>query len=297
MSAASGLPAPVAEPSAPASPGRPPKAGTPAPVGPNHGRARRGSLARILAPVVVFALVLGLWTYASDHLIDPTSRFLLPPPLSVLKVGLLDWQNLSEILSALWTTTSVALTGLAISMVIGVALGILMSQARWVEYSVYPYAVALQTIPILAVVPLFGFWFGFDFKSRVIVCVLIPLFPIITNTLFGMKSVEAGLHDLFSLYAANRFKRLLFLQLPAALPAILTGFRISAGLAVIGAIIADFFFRQGNPGIGRLIDVYRQNLQTEQLLTSLLLSSLVGLVLFWGLDLLENRIVRRRNPR
>jgi NitT/TauT family transport system permease protein len=123
------------------------------------------------------------------------------------------------------------------------------------------------------------------------------LFPIITNTLFGMKSVEPGLHDLFSLYAANRFKRLLFLQLPAALPAILTGFRISAGLAVIGAIIADFFFRQGNPGIGRLIDVYRQNLQTEQLLTSLLMSSLVGLVLFWSLDLLENNIVRRRNPR
>jgi NitT/TauT family transport system permease protein len=127
--------------------------------------------------------------------------------------------------------------------------------------------------------------------------VLVPLFPIITNTLFGMKSVEPGLHDLFSLHAANRLKRLLFLQLPAALPAILTGFRISAGLAVIGAIIADFFFRQGDPGIGRLIDVYQQNLQTEQLLTSLLMSSLVGLVLFWCLDLLENRILRRRNPR
>jgi ABC-type nitrate/sulfonate/bicarbonate transport system permease component len=179
--------------------------------------------------VVVFALVLGLWTYASDHLIDPSSRFLLPSPLEVLKVGVLDWHNLGEILSALWKTTSVALTGLAISMVIGVALGILMSQARWVEYSVYPYAVALQTIPILAMVPLFGFWFGFDFQSRVIVCVLVPLFPIITNTLFGMKSVEPGLHDLFSLYAANRVKRLLFLQLPAALPAILTGFRISRG--------------------------------------------------------------------
>jgi NitT/TauT family transport system permease protein len=247
--------------------------------------------------VVVFALVLGLWTYASDHLIDPSSRFLLPSPLEVLKVGVLDSHNLGEILSALWKTTSVALTGLAISMVIGVALGILMSQARWVEYSVYPYAVALQTIPILAMVPLFGFWFGFDFQSRVIVCVLVPLFPIITNTLFGMKSVEPGLHDLFSLYAANRVKRLIFLQLPAALPAILTGFRISAGLAVIGAIIADFFFRQGDPGIGRLIDVYRQNLQTEQLLTSLLMSSLVGLVLFWSLDLLENRIARRRNPR
>jgi NitT/TauT family transport system permease protein len=297
MSAASDLASTATEPSAAASPERLRKGRTPASVGTTHGRLRRGSLARILAPVVVFALVLGLWTYASDHLIDPSTRFLLPPPVAVLKVGVLDWHNLGEILSALWTTTRVALIGLAISMVIGVALGILMSQARWLEYSVYPYAVALQTIPILAMVPLFGFWFGFDFQSRVIVCVLVPLFPIVTNTLFGMKSVEPGLHDLFSLYAANRLKRLLFLQLPAALPAILTGFRISAGLAVIGAIIADFFFRQGDPGIGRLIDVYQQNLQTEQLLTSLLMSSLVGLVLFWCLDLLENRILRRRNPR
>ena len=147
---------------------------------------------------------------------------------------------------------------------------------------------------MFAVVPLLGFWFGFDFESRVIVCVLVSLFPLITNTLYGLKSVEAGHHDLFTLMRANRRQRLLHLQLPAALPAIITGCKISAGLAVIGSIVADFFFRQGEPGIGRLIDVYRQRLATEQLMTALVLSSLLGLLLFAVFEVLGRAVDRRR---
>jgi NitT/TauT family transport system permease protein len=215
----------------------------------------------------------------------------------VLRKGLLDSENLGELLGGLWSTTLVALVGLGIAMLLGVSLAIVMSQARWVEYSVYPYAIVLQTIPILAVVPLLGFWFGFDFESRVIVCVLVSLFPLITNTLFGLKSVDAGHHDLFTLYGASRLQRLWRLQLPAALPAMITGFKISSGLSVIGAIVADFFFRQGDPGIGRLIDVYRQRLATEQLMTALFLSSLVGLALFFAFDLWGGYVDRRRRAR
>ena len=127
-----------------------------------------------------------------------------------------------------------------------------MSQAKWVERSLFPYAVVLQTIPILALVPLIGFWFDFNFRSRVIVCVLIAIFPIINNTLFGLLSADQGQHDLFTLHDSSRFTRLWRLQLPAGMPAIFSGFRISAGLAVIGAIVGDFFFRQGDPGIGKL---------------------------------------------
>jgi NitT/TauT family transport system permease protein len=257
----------------------------------------RRSLGRILAPLLVFVGVLVLWSLASRLLLDPDRRFLLPPPEDVLRKGVLDGANLAELLDALWSTTQVALVGLAISMVLGVALAIIMSQARWVESSIYPYAIVLQTIPILAVVPLLGFWFGYDFKSRVVVCVLVSLFPLITNTLFGLKSVEAGHHDLFTLYGAGRLQRLWRLQLPAALPAMITGFKISAGLSVIGAIVADFFFRQGDPGIGRLIDVYRQRLATEQLMTALLLSSLVGLALFFGFDLWGGHVDRRRRAK
>jgi NitT/TauT family transport system permease protein len=247
-----------------------------------------------VAPLLTFGVVTGIWLLVSYAVLDPDRRFLLPPPQDVVRNAFLDGDNLAELLDGLWSTTKVALVGLAIAIVVGVALGIAMSQARWVEHSIYPYAVTLQTIPILAIVPLLGFWFGFEFRSRVIVCVLVSLFPIITNTLFGLKSVEPGLHDLVSLYGGSRRQRLWHLQLPAALPAIVTGFKISAGLSVIGAIIADFFFRQGEPGIGRLIDTYRMRLATEQLIGALVLSSLVGLALFWSFDLLGTRLERRR---
>jgi NitT/TauT family transport system permease protein len=258
---------------------------------------RRPSLGRILAPFAVLVGVLASWSFASKVLLDPERRFLLPPPEAVLAKGILDTANFGEIMDALWSTTTVALTGLCIAILLGVVLAIVMSKARWVEYSLYPYAVVLQTIPILAVVPLLGFWFGFDFASRVIVCVLVSLFPLITNTLYGLKSVETSHHDLFSLYGATRAQRLFRLELPAALPAMITGFKISSGLSVIGAIVADFFFRQGDPGVGRLIDIYRQRLATEQLMTALFMSSLVGLALFWSFDLWGIYVERRRRPR
>jgi NitT/TauT family transport system permease protein len=249
--------------------------------------------ARLIAPCLMLLGAVSLWSFVSHFLLDPDRRFLLPPPESVLSQGILHG-DLGEMLDALASTSAVAVVGLLIAIILGVLLGIAMSQARWIEYAIYPYAVVLQTIPILAVVPLLGFWFGFDFRSRVIVCVLVSLFPLITNTLYGLKSVDAGHHDLFTLLGATRFQRLCRLQLPAALPAIVTGCKISAGLSVIGSIVADFFFRQGEPGIGRLIDIYRQRLATEQLMTALLLSSGLGLVMFFGFELLSQAIDRRR---
>jgi NitT/TauT family transport system permease protein len=233
----------------------------------------------------------GLWLLVTYVVLGRDRRFLLPPPQDVVRVGLLRSANLTEVLRGLWSTTQVAVVGLAVAIVLGLLFAILMSQARWVERSFYPYAVALQTIPILALVPLLGFWFGFDFVSRVLVCILIALFPIITNTLFGIQSVDHDLHDLFSLYRAGRLTRLRKLQLPAALPAIFVGLRTSAGLSVIGAIVGDFFFRQGEPGIGRLIDLYRARLQSEQLLTAIFFSSLLGLAVFWLFGLVGRLVV------
>jgi NitT/TauT family transport system permease protein len=255
---------------------------------------RRGPSARVVAPLLVLAAVFGAWSFTSHVLLDPDRRFLLPPPEAVIKHGLLDSGQLAEMLGALVSTAEVALVGLFLSIVIGVFVGVLMSQASWIEYSIYPYAIVLQTIPILAVVPLLGYWFGFDFESRVIVCVLVSLFPLITNTLYGLKSVDDGHHDLFTLMRASSRQRLMHLEFPAALPAILTGCKISAGLAVIGSIVADFFFRQGDPGIGRLIDIYRQRLATEQLMTALFLSSLLGLSLFAVFEVLGRVVDRRR---
>ncbi|MGH3466106.1 MAG: ABC transporter permease subunit [Thermocrispum sp.] len=154
-----------------------------------------------------------------------------------------------------------------------------------------PYAVVLQTTPILALVPLFGFWFGFGFASRVLVCVLIAVFPLIANTLFGLRSVDRGQLEMFRLHDAGRRARLWKLQLPAALPAMFAGLRISAGLSVIGAIVGDFFFKQGEPGIGLLIDVYRSRLQTEQMFAAVLCASFFGIFVFWFFGYLARRVV------
>lgn len=253
---------------------------------------RRGRwLASWGPPAAVFVAVLGIWYGVSYLLLDPQRRFLVPPPHEVVKVSFLDPYNLRELLDALWLSTRVAFIGLLIATVIGLLLAIAMSQALWVERSLYPYAVLTQTIPILAMVPLFGFWFGFGYVSRVLVVILFAIFPIIANTLFGLRSVEQDYHDLFTLHSAGRLTRLWKLQLPAALPSIFTGLRISAGLAVIGAIVGDFFFKQGAPGIGILIDLYRSRLQAEQMFGAIILSSLLGVVVFWFFGFLAHRVV------
>lgn len=262
-------------------------------VQPRPPAAPGGRLLRTAGPpAVVFAAFIGVWYFVSYVFLDPARRFLLPPPHRVFEVGFLRTDNLTTLLAALWDTTKVSMVGLAIAIGLGMTFAILMSQAKWIERSFYPYAVVIQTIPILAIVPLIGFWFGFNFRSRVIVCVLISLFPIITNTLFGIQSVERSLHDLFTLHRAGRVTRLVKLELPHALPAIFTGFRISAGLSVIGAIVAEFFFRQGSPGIGRLLDVYRADLQSELLFSTLFWSSLLGVLVFWGFSLLGHLVTR-----
>lgn len=251
-----------------------------------------GALVRIGGPLVVLVAFMGLWYFVSYVVLEPARRFLLPPPHVVITDGFMG-PNLPAMLEALGRTTVVALTGLAIAFVIGVVWAIVMSQETWAERSLFPYAVVLQCIPILALVPLIGFWFGFGFTARVFVCVLIALFPIVSNTLFGLKSVDPGLRRLFRLHHAGRLTVLRKLEAPAALPALFEGLRVAAGLSVVGAIVGDFFFKQGDPGIGILIDTYRARLQSPELFASILLASLLGVVVFLAFGLLSRKVVGR----
>jgi NitT/TauT family transport system permease protein len=242
-------------------------------------------------PLVTFGVVIGLWYLVSYGLLSPSRRFLLPPPQQVIQGGFLTWSQFDQILNGLDLTARAAAAGFGIATVLGIAIAIAMSQAKAIERSIYPYAVILQTIPILAIVPLIGFAFGFTFRSRVLVCVLIALFPIITNTLFGLLSADHGQHDLFTLHGAGRWKRLRKLQLPGALPAIFTGLRISAGLSVIGAVVGDFFFLQGQPGLGALINLYSNRLEPDQLYAAVIVASLFGVVTFALVGLIGQRVV------
>ncbi|WP_342800595.1 ABC transporter permease subunit [Nocardia sp. No.11] len=238
-------------------------------------------LARALvAPTVSIALALAAWYAVSMLVLSEGRRFLLPPPHVVFSESLADPAKLEVMAEALAVTARVALTGLLISAVLGVAIAVLMSQAKPIEQVVYPYAVVLQAIPVLAVVPLIGLWLGYGFAARTTVCVLIAIHPIIAMTLFGIKSVDANLQELFTLGRAGRLRRLWSLQLPAALPSTLTGLRTAAGLSVTGAIIGDMFFAQGKPGIGTLLDTYRARLQSEDLIGALLLAALFGVLVF-----------------
>ncbi|MBN9065412.1 MAG: ABC transporter permease subunit [Rhizobiales bacterium] len=155
-----------------------------------------------------------------------------------------------------------------------------MSQSKLIEIAVFPYMVALQAIPLLAIVPLISFWFGFGQTSRVVICVLISLFPMLVNTLFGLHSASRGAHDLFTLHKASRLTRLRKLMLPAALPAIFAGLRISAGLSVIGAIVGDFFFGRGDVGIGQRLREYANELEGERLLAAVIMSCCLGIAVF-----------------
>lgn len=255
-------------------------------------RKRSRDIGGITAPILVLLLVIGLWYLISYAFLDPGRRFLMPPPHQVVTDGLLG-DRASQMWEGLGRTATVALFGLALAAVIGIVWAVIMSQSRMMENALFPYAVVLQCIPILALVPLVGFWFGFGFTARTFVCVLIALFPIVSNTLFGLRSVDRQMRDLFALHHPSRLTVLRKLEFPAAMPAIFAGLRISAGLSVVGAIVGDFFFKQGNPGIGILIDNYRSRLQAPELFASIVLASLLGVAVFWFFGWLGNRIVGR----
>jgi len=216
----------------------------------------RSRLLNVLGPLGVAGVVLLIWQAISSRL-APRRRFILPSPDRVWTDGFGKAEVRERLLNSTYQTARVALTGLGLAILIGVVVALLMSQAKWIERSVFPWAVALQTMPILALVPLIQVRWGYEFKSRVIVCVLISVFPIITNTLFGLQSADEGHHDLFDLQRSGRLRKIRKLLLPGALPAMFTGFRIAAGLSVVGAIVGEYFFRRGESGLGDTIETYR----------------------------------------
>jgi NitT/TauT family transport system permease protein len=261
---------------------------TPAPA-----RRRRSWLVTVLPPLLLGAVLLGVWYFMSYVVLAPRRRFLLPAPHDVVQVGFLDAGNLGEMLDGLYWSARVAVIGLAISIVLGMAIAILMSQTVVIERATYPFLVMLQAIPILAIVPLISFWFGTGENARLIVCVIISLFPIIVNTLFGLQSADPAMHDLFTLEHVSRATRLRKLMLPAALPAIFAGLRIAAGLSVIGAIVGDFFFGRGKPGIGQLLKRYANQLESEQLLAAVIVACMLGVVVFLFFGWVQSRVIGR----
>jgi NitT/TauT family transport system permease protein len=260
----------------------------------------KGSFLRdYLPPVGVFGLFLlvwvvqrhGFWKY---HGMGKYRKALLPYPWDVIRHGFTekgDPKNPWQILNGLASTIRTSIGGLLAAILVGTILAVLMSRAAWIEKAGYPYAVALQTIPIVALVPLFYVFTGSGYMSRTLVCLLIAIFPIIVNTLFGLKSPDQGMHDLFTLHGASRTTRLRLLQVPAALPAMFEGYRISAGLSVIGAIVGEIYFKEGPRGLGGVIDLYNLRGWYPQQYAAITVTALYGLIVFALFGALRNAVV------
>jgi NitT/TauT family transport system permease protein len=213
--------------------------------------------------------------------------YLLPSPLRVAQAVA---ENFPSLMTSLGITAVEAAGGLAASLIVGILIALLFAQSPWVRKMFYPYTILLQTVPIVAIAPLILMWFGAGLGSVTLVAFIICLAPIIANTTQGLISVDRNMVDLFLMHNASRPQVLLKLRMPHALPSIFTGIRISAGIAVIGAITGELFggaARVGVGGIGYAIQYASSQLQTDYLFALVLAASVLGFVFFFITMFLE----------
>jgi NitT/TauT family transport system permease protein len=239
--------------------------------------ARPVSIAlRYGAPFAVGVAVLGLWQALVTAYDLPS--YLVPSPALVGRTLVADWPLLSR---SLMFTLEITLLALASAMVVGVALAFVFVQSRVIEASFFPYAVLLQVTPIVAIAPLIIIWVT-DTRSALVLCAtIVAIFPIVSNTTLGLRSVDPGLLDLFRLHRASRLQTLLRLRVPSALPYFFAGLRISAGLALIGAVVAEFVAGTGGTVSGLAYQILLSGLQLNipRLFAALFLIALTGIVL------------------
>ena len=243
-------------------------------------------------PLATFGAFIGVWYVVHYFILSENRKFIVPPPHAVIDNAFLNGIARSELAEGLVNTGRIALFGFLIASVLALLGSVLMAGNRMIERALFPYAVALQTVPILALVPLFSVWFGPTRTARIVTCVLVAIFPILTSFLFGLKSVDSGHQDLFTLNNVSRTTRFRKLLLPAALPSIFTGLRIGAGLCVIGALVADFFFSRGDLGLGRLLNNYAKRLEYEKLFGGVILASALGVAIYILIGWVANRSLR-----
>ena len=248
---------------------------------------------RVIPPIITFAVFIGAWYLVHGVVLSERRRFIVPTPDQVIRRAFIASSARTELLVGLRNTATVALIGFFLATLIALVAATVMASNRTVERAVFPYAIALQTIPILALVPLFSVWWGPTRTARVVTCVLVSVFPLLTNFLFGLKSADRGLVDLFRVYGASRRSAYTKLILPSALPAVFTGLRVGAGLCVIGSLVADFFFTRGDLGLGRLLNNYAKELEYERLFGGVILASMLGIVIYVALGWVANRSLRR----
>jgi NitT/TauT family transport system permease protein len=246
---------------------------------------------RYLIPFLLGLALLTLWEIWVGLADVPV--FILPAP-SLILAALVD--NFAALMAALWVTVKVTLLAFVWAVATAVGLAIVFTRARLIEMALYPYVITLQVTPVVAIAPLILIWVGFDNVSRALVIIawIVAFFPMLTNTVQGLRSVDPQLHDLMTLSGASWWQRLIYLELPAALPAMLTGAKISGGLALIGAVVAEFVAGSGtSTGLAWRIVEASNRLEIATMFASLALLSALGILLFYLLSFCEWLLLHR----
>jgi NitT/TauT family transport system permease protein len=244
----------------------------------------------IAAPLVVGIVFLALWQVLVE--VNHVPSYIVPSPLLVLKTLVLDWDALVR---ALLVTLQVTCSALLLAVVLGSLLSILFVQSRLLESALLPYAVILQVTPLVAIAPLIIIWVSDPYSALVICATVASIFPVIANTTVGLRSVDAGLIDLFRLYGASRIQVLLRLRIPSAAPYFFAGLRVATALALIGAVVAEFVAGTGGTRSGLAYQILQAGLQLKipRLFAALFLITATGIVLFLVVSWLSRLALRR----
>lgn len=249
------------------------------------------SALRYIVPVLLGALVLAVWEWAVRHY--QIAPFVLPAPSAI-------WQafvgNFFSLVASLWTTLRITWIAFVLAVAGGSLLAILFSQSKLVEMALYPYAVVLQVTPVVAIAPLILIWVGFERidVALTLIAWIVAFFPVVSNMTLGLRSADANLVELFRLYGASRWQTLWRLQLPTALPLLLSAMKVSGGLALIGAVVAEFVAGSGTAtGLAWRIVEAGNRLEVAKMFAALALLSAVGIVNFYALSALEYALLRR----
>jgi NitT/TauT family transport system permease protein len=250
---------------------------------------RRGRFWRVAAPLAVGAALLALWQ-AIVHL-ENVPPYILPGPVAIARAL---WTDGPSLLVSLLVTLRITLAALAAAAILGGAIALLFSLSRVLALSLFPYAVILQVTPIVAIAPLIIIWVQQPFLALLVCAWIVAFFPIVSNTTIGLNSADRNLLALFRLYGATPAQTLRYLKLPTALPYFLAGLRISGGLALIGAVVAEFVAGTGGAETGlafRILEAgYR--LAIPRLFAALFLLSMTGIVIYLVIDFLSRLILR-----
>ncbi len=235
-------------------------------------------------PVLLIIMILIGW----DLLIRifKVPPYLVPTPMSVVEQLWNEWPMLvKESAPTTWAT----LGGFALSVLIGVPIAMLISYSKLVESFVYPLLVFSQSIPKIAVAPLFVVWFGFGIIPKIIVAFLLGVFPVVVSTVMGFKSVEQDMVDLARSMGSTRMQMFFKINLPQALPAIFSGMKVSITLAVVGAVVGEFV--GSNSGIGYVLQKANGNFDLPLMFAALVVLSMIGVILFALLDVIERLMI------